>query len=81
MRHRRRLEGADHADAGIVDERIDRTTGLERCRNAFGLGHIQPHDAHAVRTQQDILTWGAHGRDHVPAVGVEEAGGFEAVAG
>ncbi|MNT67550.1 hypothetical protein D3C72_2057030 [compost metagenome] len=81
MRHRGCLEGANDADAGIVDERIDRAACLECRRYAFGVGHIQLHDAHALRSGQNIRARRAHGCDHIPAVGVEKAGGFEAVAG
>jgi len=81
MSHRRCLESPDHADTGIVDERINRTAYLQCHRNAVGVGDVKLHDTHALRPGQDILARRAHGRDHVPAVGVKEAGGFEAVAG
>jgi hypothetical protein len=76
MRHRRRLEGADDADAGIVDEHVDRAGGTDGRRDAVFVGDVERQDAQGVGCGQDIVARRAHGGDDVPALPEEVAGGF-----
>nr|WP_272212926.1 hypothetical protein [Marinicella sp. W31]MDC2878855.1 hypothetical protein [Marinicella sp. W31] len=54
MDHRRRLECADDADAGIVDQNVDRAGGGDRGGNAVGAGDIQRQKADALRGGKEV---------------------------
>ncbi|MNZ96399.1 hypothetical protein D3C78_1155900 [compost metagenome] len=81
-RHWRCFESADHADAGIVHQHIDRTCRIDQGRDALPVRHIQRQDAQPVIIAAEAIGIRTpHGRNDIPATREEKFGGRFAIAG
>ena len=78
---RRRLERVQKADAGIVDEDIDRPGRSDGAGNAGRVGHVEGQQSEAVGGGQQAFLRVAHGGDDAPAALEEIARDGEAEAG
>ncbi len=79
--HRQALQGVQGADAGIVDQHVDRPGFFHDPADAVRVGDVERQDAQMVGPRQHILTRGAHGGDDLPIALEEMTGGIQAEAG
>ena len=79
--HRRAFEGVQPADAGIVDQDVDGSRGLDGLADARRVGDVEGEHAQAVGGGQTHLARRAHGGHHVPPPVDEEAGGLKTEPG
>jgi transposase len=80
MRHRRRLERADYADAGIIDEHIDRPGSRDGGGDAPFARDVEGQDAEVRRCLEKRGVGAAHGRDDMPPPGEEMTRRLQAIA-
>ncbi len=80
LRHRRMFERAEQADAGIVDEHVDRPRRGDRGGDAGVVGDVEGEEAESFGRCKRCRGGGAHGGNDGPAAGVEMAGSFKAIA-
>src|SRR4029453_7153839 len=64
----------------VVDEHVDWPARLERGGDAVGFRHVERHHAKPFRCGQHMCPWISHGGDHVPALRMEVARRFKAIA-
>src|SRR5690606_12974210 len=74
------LEGADDADAGIVDQHGERPCSLPRAGNAWLVCDVERDEAKAGRWRPDGLARRSAGLDDGPALGEAAARGLEPIA-
>jgi hypothetical protein len=79
-RHGCGFERAHQPNACVVDEHVDRAARGQRSRDRLGSRDIEREDPHPFRARQHVLARSSHGRDHVPALGVEVARGLQAIS-
>ncbi len=74
------LERCGRAEAGVVDQHVDRPGGLDAVANALRVGDVERSTRRSGR-RQHVLARRAHRGDHLPVAIEEVARGFEAEAG